>query len=249
MRFEVISPSDSIVLREENWGWATLGFRLYSYQGWSGTPAPRDETVSRVNMAGAYMPAQFNQGTRVLTLECGWAGRSTLEVEETVDRVNALMGVPLTVNRIASSGKRAVTGFLSDDPQTQVTRDDQTVRFTLTITCPDPYKYGDPVAYMMSGNSVYVENEGNAPTWPVVVVENPNGVGFVNVSDGQGHDVNWQDPDATATSVELDFRKLMPPTGTVTSDNAFPIPPKGMDVYATATLNSTMWVEARPAWL
>lgn len=39
---------------------------------------------------------------------------------------------------------------------------------TLTFTCADPHKYGEEYEETFSGGSVTVNNEGNAPTYPVI---------------------------------------------------------------------------------
>lgn len=246
MRWEIDSGDDVIVLRpvrpEHEIGWW-----LTSMDGWDGTPAMREDSVARIGMDGAYPPANPTQGPRTLTLGGAAGCSSSVEAGLLAERVTGLFGRPLKVSRIDTMSVKWVTGLLSDDPKPVVHPSQRELSFTLVVHCDDPHKYGPPAWFTPVNGRVTVENQGTAPTWPVLHADNPDGLTFVNVSDGNGHEIAWQG-DGSMTGVDLDFAELDPGTGVVMQDSAIPVPHGSTLLYVTATRGTSVSVECCPAW-
>jgi len=62
------------------------------------------------------------------------------------------------------------------------------------------------------------------------------------LDDGE---VRWQ---GDADGLELDFRDMLPSTGTVTYDLAFPIRPGSYGVAVSADAGANVSMTLRPAW-
>lgn len=246
MRWEIDSGADVIVLRpvrpEHEIGWW-----LTSMDGWDGTPAMREDSTARIGMDGAYPPLNPTQGPRTVTLGGAAGCHSSVEAGVLADRVNALFGRTLRVSRIDTLGVRWVTGLLSDDPKPVFRPTRYEMSFTLVVHCDDPHKYGPAAWFTPVNGRVVVENQGTAPAWPVLHASNPDGIGFVNVSDGAGGEIAWQG-DGTATSLDLDFAALDPASGVVTQDAALPVGHGSTLLYVTATRGTDLTVECSPAW-
>ena len=140
-------------------------------EGWFGTPAIREEPTERAMTDGDMSPATLTQGARTITLHGIAAAPSTVEAARLMDLVNGLAGRELAVIGEDAHGAREVRGFLSDDPLPQLLHGEDAFTFDVTVTCPDPHKYGMEVAYPASGETVAVTNVGNCATWPRVHVE------------------------------------------------------------------------------
>ena len=212
-------------------------------EGWFGTPAIREEPTERAMTDGDMSPATLTQGARTITLHGIAAAPSTVEAARLMDLVNGLAGRELAVIGEDAHGAREVRGFLSDDPLPQLLHGEDAFTFDVTVTCPDPHKYGMEVAYPASGETVAVTNVGNCATWPRVHVE-----GHVEslVMSLAGRTVSWT---GNVSSLDIDFSTGEASGGTISVDNAFPIPPGDHEVYARALPSgSRVTVYARPCW-
>lgn len=242
MRFIVNAESGkSVVLRDQRNDNSVGCFLLEDgVDGWFGTPAPREDPISRLMSDGDYMPAVLTQGSRIVTLHGYGAFDSTIECARFVDLLNSLVCQNVTLICEDAHGRRQATGFISDDPTPELESDEMSVKFTLIVTCPDPLKYGTPRSYTPSGGWCMVANEGNVGSYPVVHVEGPV-TRLMLAYDAQ--QVNWV---GSAETLDIDFRDMQPTSGSIVLDNAFPIPP-GRSALAV-TSDGEVTVTVRPAW-
>lgn len=210
--------------------------------GWDGTPAVRESPVARPQADGSYMPSRLTTDHRVLTLRCFVKCTSSLETALLKDRVSNLMARRLTVSVEEPTGTREVTGFLSGDPASAMAWWDQALRFSLIITCPDPLKYGPPLAYEGDGSDVVAANTGMLPVWPAIRV---TGMAKDLTLEYAGHQVVWSGP---ADGMTLDFADMVPSAGIVTKDDAFRLPVGESTVRYSITAGATLHLTVRPAW-
>lgn len=243
MRFIVTGESgQSVVLRDER-NHNSVGVWLLAdgVDGWFGTPSPREDAIGRSMSDADYMPGTLTQGSRIVTLHGHGYFGSTVEAAHFTDLLNSLAGEALTVACEDAHGRREATGFLSDDPRPTLDQSEQAVDFTLMVTCPDPRKYGRAIEYMPSGGWCQVTNEGNVGSYPSIHVDGPVTQLYVALGDRA---VNWS---GSADELDIDFRDMLPSSGTVTVDNAFEVPP-GQSVLAFSCDGSAATVTLKSAW-
>lgn len=111
MRFTITSEATgrSIVLRDQR-NENEIGVWLLEdgVSGWFGTPAPREDPVSRLMSDGDYLPDALTQGSRIVTLHGYAAFGTTIECAAFVDRINSFMCQRVTV--ICDDAHRAQDG-------------------------------------------------------------------------------------------------------------------------------------------
>ena len=242
MRFIVTNErGDCIVLRDQrNNNEVGVWLLEDGISGWFGTPAPREDPIGRSLTDGDLMPHTLTQGSRVVTLHGFGVFGSTIEAGAFIDKVNSMIGSPLTVLCDDGQGRRYATGYLTDDPAPTLDPSEQTVEFTFIITCPDPKKYGKATQYKASGGWCTVVNEGNAGTYPVVHVDGPVTMLHLELGD-QG--ITWN---GSAETLDLDFADMQPSSGSIVLDNAFEIPP-GRCALAVAS-DGDVTITVKSAW-
>lgn len=245
MRFEIDSGRDVIILHEAR-PRSNIGHWLTSVDGWDGAPAPREDSTARIGVDGSHTPLTLTQGPRTITLGGAAVCHSSVEAMQLVDRVNGLWGRMLTVTRVDALGERWMRGLLRDDPKPVFHASGRLVTFSLVIQCDDPLKHGQPAFYTPENERVTVENNGTADCWPILHASNPNGIRFLNASYGS-REIAWEG-DGSATSLDLDFADMNPASGTVTRDDAWPVPPGGMEFGVSASKGTAVEVECAPCW-
>ena len=242
-RITIISPDDTIVLRDDyRWKHHIWAIKKNGITGLFGTPAVRETPTDRPQTDGAYWPSRLTQKPRSISLDCVIRGLSGVDAAQARDRINALAGKELTIVEHTASGTRSLKGFLAADPEPMMRWHEQGFEFGLVISCPDPLKYGEPVTFVASGGVCRVTNSGTASTWPTVSVSGR--VTSLRLTMGDG-EVRWE---GDAEDLELDFRDMIPSSGTVTKDLAFRIPPGTSTVTVRADAGSTVSMTVRPAW-
>lgn len=243
MRFTITSEATgrSIVLRDQR-NENEIGVWLLEdgVSGWFGTPAPREDPVSRLMSDGDYLPDALTQGSRIVTLHGYAAFGTTIECAAFVDRINSFMCQRVTVICDDAHGRRMASGYISDDPAPALYSDEVSLRFTLIITCPDPAKYGEPHRFTPSGGWVMVVNEGNVGTYPIIHVDGHVTRLMLALGERQ---VNWV---GDADGLDIDFRDMQPSSGAIVLDNAFAIPP-GRSALAV-TSDGSVTVTVKSAW-
>lgn len=120
---------------------------------------------------------------------------------------------------------------------------------SLIVTCPDPVKYGLPVATPASGGVARVENLGTADVWPVFDVA--GSVTLVRATLG-GRVLEWQ---GSSTGLHIDARDGIPLTpagtevGVLTHDDLFQVGPGVSDIQvATTPAGRSVIVTVRSGW-
>ena len=242
MRFVLTNGAGrSIVLRDSR---NENGVGVYLLEdgvdGWFGTPAIREEPITRNQADGDYMPSTMTQGARIVTLRGYGAFDSTVECAAFCDLLNSFICQSLTLSCEDSHGRRSAKCFISDGPEIDLFPDEQSLQFTIIVTCPDSRKYGNPVTFTPSGGWCMVTNEGNCGSYPIVHVEGH----ITNMTLKLGNQqVTWT---GNAESLDIDFRDMQPSSGAIVMDNAFEIPPG--DSALAVTCDGALTVTVKPAW-
>lgn len=242
MRFVLTNGAGrSIVLRDSR---NENGVGVYLLEdgvdGWFGTPAIREEPITRNQADGDYMPSTMTQGARIVTLRGYGAFDSTVECAAFCDLLNSFICQSLTLSCEDSHGRRSAKCFISDGPEIDLFPDEQSLQFTIIVTCPDSRKYGNPVTFTPSGGWCMVTNEGNCGSYPIVHVEGHITNMTLKLGDQQ---VTWT---GNAESLDIDFRDMQPSSGAIVMDNAFEIPPG--DSALAVTCDGALTVTVKPAW-
>lgn len=242
MRFVLTNGAGrSIVLRDSR---NENGVGVYLLEdgvdGWFGTPAIREEPITRNQADGDYMPSTMTQGARIVTLRGYGAFDSTVECAAFCDLLNSFICQSLTLSCEDSHGRRSAKCFISDGPEIDLFPDEQSLQFTIIVTCPDSRKYGNPVIFTPSGGWCMVTNEGNCGSYPIVHVEGHITNMTLKLGDQQ---VTWT---GNAESLDIDFRDMQPSSGAIVMDNAFEIPPG--DSALAVTCDGALTVTVKPAW-
>lgn len=247
MRLLIDSGDDTLVIHDRTPPWTdALVIRQDGLgDGMLGTPAPKEDTTDNPLADGAFPPATLHAGTRSMTLEVFARCASSVAAARLRDRINAISCKPLTIRRTDPAGERTITGYLADDPLPAITDVHKWTTFeaTLTILCPDPLWHGPETLYTVNGRTVRVENNGNAPSWPVL-----HATGATRVDAGcDGHRIVWENPDPT--DADIDLSTLDPDAGTLSAFDAFAIPPGGATIDVSVEPDgATLQVGVRGAW-
>lgn len=249
MRIEISSDVDTIVLQNGLNTGSDSHFYLNDdgLEGWFETPGLRESSSDNPNGDGSLPIPVKRQKERTVTIRGTVFPDSSVEQNEAVDRLNDLMCRDLVLTVFDTVGPRHVKAYIPDDNGMDFDAYGRELGFTIILCCPDPLKYGIPAVYTAKNNRFTVENRGMVASYPVVTVSNPNGVGFVSVTDDDGHEVAWEG-DGSATEVVLDFRDLNPQVGSITVNEVFTVPHGSKTVYLTATSNSVATLMIEPAW-
>lgn len=217
--------------------------------GWYSSLEPDVTDMPVPGWHGSYMPSFIRLKKRTVTLRghrLRWLGAhdaSTLGDGAFKEYLCALVGEPVRVEVEDENGYRWADGYVG--AQVPFESDMGFTTFSVILSL-EPFKHGMTGRFAPVNGRIHVENDGTAPSWPVVKVDNPNGLTFVNVSDGTS-EVNWIG-DGMSTQVTLDFSALDPGSGRMSGNDVFTIPPGGKDMYVTATKGSTAVFECAPSW-
>ena len=232
----------------------TVALDPHPLTGWYEPPALKDGAdLDRPDADGAFMPRRLLVERRTVTITghtvrtTSSSASSSLDDSRFKDLMAAMVGVPVTMRVEDQSGAREADGYVS----AQMTLGDEdeffgVLRFALTLTLPDPLKYGPAVTFSLesASGSLHVENNGTAESLPAIHVSgNPTRVSVTC----DGRTVSW-----SGTGVEqfdMDFRDMTPSAGSVGEDDAFAIPAGGANVSVTAQPDTArVSVTVRPAW-
>lgn len=249
MRVTIESDVDTLVLGGTRL-WDTPGWWLQAsdpVEGWWPVPDPRVETAEVPQQDGDYFPALVNVSRRIVTVRGVRIGlSSSLEVHDAMRRLNALVKRTLTLSVEDGGGVLSSQCYMSSGAEMVMRHSEDVLEFSLILTCPDPVKYGPPVAFPVSGGTVSVENTGTADVFPTFRVD--GAVSSLQVSLG-GAVVSWR---GSANGLTLDCRTGFPVdssgrlVGTLIDDDLFKIPP-GVSKLSVKS-DGNVSVEVRPGW-
>lgn len=200
---------------------------------------------------GLFMPNRLLLAERIVTIKAHrtrnpYQQGSSIDDNLFKDRLRALVGQPVTLRVEDSTGIRETTGWVSS----KITAGDEDesygmLRFALIITCPDPYQYAPPITYQLQPGINQVENNGTADTYPVLTVSgNPQQV-TVTLTDRR---VSWTFPDKPIQSTQLDLHTMIPPIGTLSTDDCFSLPPGVSTITLTVSGDAIVRLLVRNAW-
>lgn len=249
MRFVIRSEgTDPIVLRSDaepvKIGWYIAENGIH---GWFGTPEPREDPVSRFNSDGDAWPPLLSsygmttQGARVFSFDVIAKFDSTIECARGRDRINALAGEFVTVTGFEALGPRSVECYLSDDPDPELTVDEQNMMFTLTFTAPYPHKTGEERQYPANGSTVQVVNHGNCMAYPRLII---NGCSAASISYA-GQTVSWS---GRSSWLSLDLSQDLSWVEGLTNDDAFAVGP-GRHTLNVSHTGGDLIVELADTWM
>lgn len=216
------------------------GIRKDGIQGLFGTPGMKESFEPMPQQDGDYWPSRITQKGRTITLDCVARWRSSIENARSRDRICNLFARMLTIIVEDGQGKRYLTGALADDPEPTMRWAQQGLVFSLVLYCPDPHRYGDWIECPAGNGLIRAENTGNIPTWPILTA---SGAATITLTLN-GQKITWSGSTAGLT---LDFSGMQPSQGTVTYDDAFPIPPGISNISAAASGGSCSLL-VRPGW-
>lgn len=239
MRILIKSQDDCITLRTarpDN----SFGVYVTGLKGWYGTPQPREEVYERWQTDGDYMPENFSQGSRILTVSGYGRFRSSVSADLFADRLSGLACKKLLFICEDAIGRRECACYLSDDLEPQRHERGLVVIFDLILTCPDAKKYGEPIRFRARSGYCDVVNMGTTSSYPVIITD--GSATHLTATLGS-QSVSWEGP---ATPLRLDFKNMQPSVGVVNRDNAFEIPPGKHRLEIVSDGN--VLVECRPAW-
>ena len=245
MRFTIVADDGaSVEIHDEEFAQrGDLWIAQDGVDGWDAPALVRETPIERAMSDGDLEPLTLTQGAKVFTIH-GWClPPSAAALAFQKDRLNSLVGKMLTIVGEDEAGARQMRGYLSDGPALQTRHTQQGATFDLTFTCPDPHKYGPEVAYPVASAYVTVSNAGNCDSWPRVVV-----TGWVESLslNLDGRNVRWE---GAQEGLEIDFATGEASGGTLSVDNAFPIPPGDHDVGVSALPRGcSVRLVARSCW-
>lgn len=249
MRFSIKPEGgESIILRADaeptKIGWYIAEDGIH---GWFGTPEPREDVIRRYTSNGdAWPPSLSNtgittQGARVFSFDVIARFDSTIECSKGIDRINALIGKLVTVTSYETRGSRTLECYLSDDPDPELTTDEQAFLATLEFTAPYPIKRGEIRKYPVTGSSVKVLNNGNCHAYPILVLEKCTAASVSR----DGHTVSWSG--SASELLEIDLSKDLSNISGITNDDAFSVAP-GWSTLNISHTGGTCSIKLADAW-
>lgn len=245
MRFVLMSATDAIALKGggagDEIGWTLTG----GVEGWFGSPDIREEPVKLTMEDGDYFPSTLSQGARPITLSVFIKGKSSLDLEVQLDRLNAMMGQKITVIGESAIGCRQCEGFIAEDPAPIINAYGQTASCDIIITCPDPYKYS-PIKYRYQIQpTVHIENPGNVEMYPFYSIYSASGfINEISISCA-GKTLVWR---GAAYEAHIDTKNMTCSSGYFSSPTLVPIKLGGDDVTISADKAFDGEIITRPAW-
>ncbi|RSX53935.1 hypothetical protein D2E25_0241 [Bifidobacterium goeldii] len=219
--------------------------------GWYSSLEPDVDDMPIPAWHGSWQPSFIRLKRRTVTLK-GHRRRapdthgrdtSTLEDADFKDRLNALAGERVRLEVEDDHGYRWADGYVG--ASIPYSSDMGFTVFSIVLVL-EPFKHGVAAVFPVKGGRVHVENHGSAPSWPIIHAANPNGLSFVNVSDGV-HQVSWRGS-GKPVSVDLDYARLAPSAGRMNANDTVPVPPGGLDLWVSADAGSTLTVSCAPSW-
>ena len=244
MRF-TIKPEDAdpIIIKDSQYGYS-IGWHLMQegVDGWFNTPTLREDFEEHPTMDGSIKPLLMTQRERIVTLTAGYQFNSSVAAADAMDAINNLFGKELTITCEDASGSRSAIGYLSDSPDITLMNSEDTFIVELIITCPDPHKYSQAITYRASNNRITVLNLGNCDTWPVL---RASGSVTSLTATLNGHTISWS---GSTSNLVIDFRRGTCSSGTMSVDDAFPIPPGEHVVSITTNSGVSVSMEVKSAW-
>lgn len=244
MRFVLMSAKDAIILKGGGAG-DEIGWTLTGVEGWFGSPDIREEPVKLTMEDGNYFPSTLSQGARQITLSVFTKGKSSLDLEIQLDRLNAMISQKITVIGESAIGCRQCEGFIAEDPAPIINAYGQTASCDIIITCPDPYKYS-PIKYRYPIQpTVYIENPGNIAMYPYYkIYSNSGSINEISISCA-GKILVWR---GAASDVHIDTKNMICTSGYFSSPMLVPIKVGGDNITISADKAFGGEIIAQPAW-
>lgn len=211
-------------------------------EGWFSPPAPRYEFANVPHGDGVYVPFVTPLPARTVTVRFAHKGVSSVSAARARDRVAGLARQLVRLVVEDAAGVRECAGVVSTDV-TAVHVSAQVTRFEVTLTCPDPLKYGREFVFVAANGEVDVVFDGTEPVFPVF--EFAPAAETVSVEYG-GRRLVWSGT-VTGGRVTVDSRTGRPSRGILTVDEVFMLPPGSSTVEVSGATD--LIVKVREAWL
>jgi hypothetical protein len=234
----VVALSDGWPWLNQRHGWFLLKDGI---EGVFEPTTPKEETISLPQQHGDYWPSRLTMSKRVVTLRALYSARSSLDRAQAQDLLNSLAAQHLTLVFEDERGRRSIEGFISQGTSPSISYHGLRLRFSLIITCPQPFFLGAPASFTADSGRIMAENTGNAPAWPRVHATSVSSLAL-SFADST---VSWE---GTRGTLDLDFRDMIPSRGTVLSDDAFALPPGTSLISIRTNQEATVNLLLQPAW-
>ena len=153
--------------------------------GWFQRPAPKGNTADRTNSDGEY-DLPDNYGARIITIMGRVSCRTPAEAASARD---AILGTVLGTVRMRVQSVDSNPTFAMVKPAGEVDAVvlGRMVRFTFTLKAVDPRRFGEVRKVSAgSGTAAAVQNRGNFPASPLIVVDGPVAAGGYTVTGPGG---------------------------------------------------------------
>jgi hypothetical protein len=236
MRITISTSTQPVLTLSDGWPWHNQRYGWFilknGVEGLFSPPAITGDLTARVGQDGSFWPATLVTAHRVITLTCLYSARSTVERAQAEDVINGLFGQRLTLTIHDAHGVRTCEGFISSGTDASLTHYGDRLNFSLIITCPDPNLYGPEITFPVVSGKCKVENDGNTDSWPKIKVTGQ--CTALSISRGS-QKITWR---GSTSSLSLDFRTMIPSQGTMSSIDAFTIPP-GESTLSVSTTPAT----------
>lgn len=183
-----------------------------NFNGIDLTPYLRIKTISGRGMTGHELTTLAAPGmngahfqrkrlpARTLTIEADVRAANREELRNKIDELNGILDVIEPVPIVFPDEDKTYYGV----PESTDQGDEYTFlhQGTLTIICPDPYKYGPETALGLTGQGTVVEIEGTADADPVFEMEVQEPVTLAMVSNGDQYQLIGEPADVDTEVVE-----------------------------------------------
>lgn len=214
--------------------------------GWYNTPAIQEEVQDITARDGGRTPLYKTQGSRTVGIAFCIIAESSIELGKQIDEIYSFVGKDLILTCEDEFGTRSAECYISSEVELQPHYSEQHALGAITLTCPDPHKYGRKVAIDFAGQ-LTIPNDGNIDLYPTLELESIDGSNMTSISiECDGRQLVWS---GDANAVILDTKAMSASSGRFTKPVKVPVKQGGAD-YKTTTYpcNAKGKVYLQPSW-
>ncbi|GAA3289242.1 hypothetical protein ACFFON_15485 [Arthrobacter citreus] len=155
---------------------------------WFETPAVKGESVERGNADGEFdLPT--NYAARIIPFSGRLLCSGPSQVRAAANRLAGLLHGGLVTMQVTDAGGTTWAKVKRNGPTVPVKVNDRMLRFQFDLKAPDPRKFGAVQSVPAGvGSATPIQNRGNYPATPVIVVAGPVSAGGYTVT-GPGGEV------------------------------------------------------------
>lgn len=179
---EVITIDGRLLSGPDDYGdWKTT-----KLVGWWDRPAKRSESVNRIGAHGKYMLPRYYE-SRMITVSGRVISKSHEHQHAAMDRLAGTLGNGPGRMRVAGHGSTQWAVVEMDSEVRMEPQTDTYMQWQFTLESVDPRRFGEARSLPASaGVAVAVQNRGNSPAFPVIVVPGPVSAGGYTITGPDG---------------------------------------------------------------